>query len=84
MAESEQIRTKAPSYCVDTASYATHEVLNQAGALVDYNAYSSDKALVAAAKVFGVGRTKSSARGRSLEARRCSISRGRPTGICRN
>ena len=53
MAESEQIRTKAPSYSVDTASYATHEVLNQAGALVDYNAYSSDKALVAAAKVFG-------------------------------
>jgi len=35
------------------SGYATHDVLNQSGTLVDYNAYSGDTALVAAAKVFG-------------------------------
>ena len=33
--------------------YATHEVLNQAGALADYNAYTDDKPLVDAVRVFG-------------------------------
>lgn len=33
--------------------YATHEVLNQAGALADYNAYTDDKPLVDAMRVFG-------------------------------
>ena len=33
--------------------YATHEVLNQPGALEGYNAYGGDQALVAAARVFG-------------------------------
>jgi putative acyl-CoA dehydrogenase len=33
--------------------YATHEVLNQAGVLADYDAYGDDKPLVEAVKVFG-------------------------------
>jgi len=33
--------------------YATHEVLNQPGSLADYNAFTSDQALVEAVKVFG-------------------------------
>ena len=33
------------------AGYATHEVLNQAGALADYDAYGDDKALVEAVGV---------------------------------
>src|SRR4051794_11691044 len=38
----------------DQASgFATHEVLNQPGALEDYNAYSDDNPLVAAVRVFG-------------------------------
>jgi hypothetical protein len=38
----------------DRASgFATHEVLNQPGALEDYNAYSDDKPLVEAVRVFG-------------------------------
>jgi putative acyl-CoA dehydrogenase len=38
----------------DKASgFATHEVLNQPGALEDYDAYSDDKPLVAAVRVFG-------------------------------
>jgi len=38
----------------DQASgYATHEVLNQAGALQDYDAYSADKPLVEAVRAFG-------------------------------
>lgn len=37
----------------DTSGYATHEVLNQAGALEDYNAYTEDKPLVEAVAVFG-------------------------------
>ncbi len=36
-----------------TAGYATHDVLNQAGALQDYNAFSADKSLVEAMRVFG-------------------------------
>jgi len=35
--------------------YATHEVLNQPGALEDYNAYAGDQALVEATRVFGAG-----------------------------
>jgi putative acyl-CoA dehydrogenase len=38
----------------DRASgFATHDVLNQPGALEDYNAYSADKPLVEAVRVFG-------------------------------
>ena len=33
--------------------YATHEVLNQPGALESYNAYAGDQALVEAVRVFG-------------------------------
>jgi putative acyl-CoA dehydrogenase len=33
--------------------FVTHEVLNQPGALEDYNAYSDDKPLVEAVRVFG-------------------------------
>lgn len=33
--------------------YATHEVLNQPGALENYNAYAGDQALVEAVRVFG-------------------------------
>jgi len=33
--------------------YATHDVLNQPGALEGYNAYAGDQALVEAARVFG-------------------------------
>jgi putative acyl-CoA dehydrogenase len=36
-------------------SYATHDVLNQAGALEDYDAYSRDRPLVAAVEAFGGG-----------------------------
>jgi putative acyl-CoA dehydrogenase len=35
-----------------TSGYATHEVLNQPGTFEDYNAYSEDKPLVAAMRVF--------------------------------
>ncbi len=35
--------------------YATHEVLNQPGALEGYNAYAGDQALVEATSVFGAG-----------------------------
>ena len=38
---------------IDHAGYATHEVLNQPGALEDYNAYGADKPLVDAVRVFG-------------------------------
>ncbi|MFL5280256.1 MAG: acyl-CoA dehydrogenase family protein [Rhodopila sp.] len=37
-----------------TTGYATHEVLNQPGDLVDYNAYSGDEPLCEAIRVFGV------------------------------
>ena len=37
------------------AGYATHEVLNQAGALHDYNAFTDDIPLVETARVFGAG-----------------------------
>ena len=40
-------------YFADAPGYMTHEVLNQAGALAEYNAYSADKPLVEAMKVFG-------------------------------
>lgn len=33
--------------------FATHEVMNQAGALENYNAFSNDKPLAEAIKVFG-------------------------------
>ena len=35
--------------------YATHEVLNQPGALAGYDAYGQDKPLVEAVKAFGAG-----------------------------
>ncbi|HEY4042364.1 MAG TPA: acyl-CoA dehydrogenase family protein, partial [Rhodopila sp.] len=35
--------------------YATHEVLNQPGALDDYNAFTQDKPLSEAAEIFGAG-----------------------------
>jgi putative acyl-CoA dehydrogenase len=44
---------EAPDHFADAAGYATHEVLNQPGALADYDAYTSDKPLVQAIKVFG-------------------------------
>jgi putative acyl-CoA dehydrogenase len=45
--------TEAPDYFADAPGYATHEVLNQAGALADYDAYANDKPLVQAMKIFG-------------------------------
>ncbi len=36
-------------------SYATHEVLNQPGALEDYNAFAQDQPLVEATQAFGAG-----------------------------
>jgi putative acyl-CoA dehydrogenase len=43
----------APDYVSNASGYATHEVLNQAGPLANYNAFAGDVALVEAAKVFG-------------------------------
>jgi putative acyl-CoA dehydrogenase len=43
----------APDYVSNAPGYATHEVLNQAGPLANYNAFAGDVALVEAAKVFG-------------------------------
>ncbi|MBN9563464.1 MAG: acyl-CoA dehydrogenase family protein [Alphaproteobacteria bacterium] len=43
----------APDYVSNAPGYATHEVLNQAGALVGYNAFAGDIAFVESAKVFG-------------------------------
>jgi putative acyl-CoA dehydrogenase len=37
------------------AGYATHEVLNQAGALQDYNTFTEDRPLVEAARALGAG-----------------------------
>ena len=45
----------APQHFSDALGYATHEVLNQAGSLADYDAYSDDKPLVEAVKAFGGG-----------------------------
>ena len=45
--------TEAPDHFADAPGYATHEVLNQPGALADDDAYASDKPLVQAIKVFG-------------------------------
>lgn len=45
--------TETSDYFADAPGYATHEVLNQPGALTDYNAYAGDKPLVEAMKVFG-------------------------------
>lgn len=53
MSIADKTRADTPSPYADAPGYATHEVLNQAGALVDYNAYSDDKALVEAIGVFG-------------------------------
>jgi putative acyl-CoA dehydrogenase len=53
MKVSEQIGTESRSFYSDAPGYATHEVLNQPGALADYDAYSGDKALVEAVRVFG-------------------------------
>jgi putative acyl-CoA dehydrogenase len=43
----------APEYVAAAPGYATHDVLNQAGALAGYNAYADDKPLVEAMKAFG-------------------------------
>ncbi len=40
---------------VTAASHATHEVLNQAGDLADYDPYRGDRALVAAVEAFDAG-----------------------------
>ena len=37
---------QAPDYFADAPGYATHEVLNQAGALADYDAYGDDTPFV--------------------------------------
>jgi putative acyl-CoA dehydrogenase len=42
----------AADYVSNAPGYATHEVLNQAGALVNYNAFAGDIALVESANVF--------------------------------
>src|SRR6516225_2621401 len=42
----------APDYVSNAPGYATHEVLNQPGALVNYNAFAGDIALVESAKAF--------------------------------
>ena len=42
-----------PDYVSNAPGYATHEVLNQPGALVDYNAFAGDVALQELVKVFG-------------------------------
>ena len=44
---------EAPDYFTDAPGYATHEVLNQPGALANYDAYANDKPLVQAIKAFG-------------------------------
>ena len=48
-----EARQQIPDYVSPAPGYATHEVLNQAGALADYDAYTDDKPLVEAVKVFG-------------------------------
>ncbi len=37
------------------SGYATHEVLNQPGDLIDFNAFTSDSALCSAMEIFGAG-----------------------------
>ena len=69
-----------------TSGYATHEVLNQPGALEDYDAYSGDKPLVEAVRAFGADWAASacSEPARWSAGERSSIWRARPTGICRS
>ena len=78
--------TESPDYFADAPGYATHEVLNQAGALADYDAYANDKPLVQAMKVFGaIGQMRFFiAPGATSAAKRCSTWRGKQTAICRN
>jgi putative acyl-CoA dehydrogenase len=45
--------TSAHEFHAQAPGYATHEVFNQTGSLSGYNAFSDDKALVEAARVFG-------------------------------
>jgi putative acyl-CoA dehydrogenase len=47
-----EAKQQTPDYVSAAPGYATHEVLNQAGALANYNAYTDDKPLVEAVKVF--------------------------------
>ncbi len=48
--------TSAPSiHETGPVAYATHEVLNQAGPLVDYDAYGADRPLTEAVETFGAG-----------------------------
>jgi hypothetical protein len=44
---------EAPDLFAEAPGYATHEVLNQAGALADYDAYASDEPLREAVRVIG-------------------------------
>jgi putative acyl-CoA dehydrogenase len=46
------IETVRSEFSAAAPSYATHDVLNQAGVLVNYNAYSGDNALAQAMRVF--------------------------------
>lgn len=70
----------------DSPAYATHEVLNQAGALEDYNAFADDKALTDAVRIFAASwrRTICKPPVRWSAARTSSTLHGRPTGIYRN
>jgi putative acyl-CoA dehydrogenase len=48
-----EAKPQTPDYISAAPGYATHDVLNQAGALANYNAYTDDKPLVEAVRVFG-------------------------------
>jgi putative acyl-CoA dehydrogenase len=51
------LESSVPDYFSDAPGYSTHEVLNQVGALADYNAFADDTALVKAVEVFGAAWT---------------------------
>lgn len=53
MTKTAEAMHQTPDYISPAPGYATHEVLNQAGALANYDAYTADKPLVEAVKVFG-------------------------------
>jgi hypothetical protein len=52
----------ASKHFSNALGYTTHEVLNQPGSLVDYDAYSDDKPLVEAVNAFGGGWTEQTLR----------------------
>ena len=71
----------------DAASYATHEVSNQAAELADYNAFTGDVALQDAVALFGgrLGLKQNWKKaGRWLAPLRCSNWRARRTATSRN